>query len=67
MAWAGSLVTQAVVGQGDGHVGLAAAEGELQVVRLDKALVVVGLEPDHQLTEGNDFHIQHSLKDISWI
>ena len=57
----------AVVGQGDGHVGLPAAEGELQVVRLDKALVVVGLEPDHQLTEGNDFHIQHSLKDISWI
>ena len=53
---------QAVVGQGDGHVGLAAAEGELQVVGLDKALIVVGLEPDHQLAEGNDFHVQHSLK-----
>ena len=47
---------QAVVGQGDGHVGLAAAEGELQVISLDKTLVVIGLEPDHQLAEGNNFH-----------
>ena len=39
---------QAVVCQGDGHVGLAAAEGELQMVGLHKALVVIGLEPDHQ-------------------
>ena len=46
---------QAVVGQGDGYIGLTAAEGELQVIGLDEALVVVGLEPDHQLAEGNDF------------
>ena len=45
----------AVVSQGDGHVGLAAAEGELQVVGLDKALIVIGLEPDHQLAEGDYF------------
>ena len=31
-----------------------AAEGELHRVALDKTLVVVGLEPEHQLTEGND-------------
>ena len=46
---------QAVVGQGYGDVGLAAAEGELQVVGLDKALIVIGLEPDHQLAEGDYF------------
>src|SRR5699024_273163 len=51
----------AVVGQGHGHVGLAAAEAELQVVGLDKALVVVGLEPDHQLAEGNNFHMSEFL------
>ena len=32
-----------VVGQGDSHVGLSAAEGKLQVVGLDKSLVVIGL------------------------
>ena len=47
---------QTVVGQRDGHVGLAAAEGELQVIGLDKTLIVIGLEPDHQLAEGNNFH-----------
>ena len=46
---------QTVVGQGDGHVGLAAAEGEFQVIRLDKTLIVVGLEPDHQFAEGDYF------------
>ena len=45
----------AVIGQGDGHVGLAAAEGEFQVVGLDKALVVVGLEANHQFAKGYDF------------
>ena len=46
---------QAVVGQGHRHVGLAAAEGEFQVIRLDEPLIIVGLEPDHQLAEGDDF------------
>ena len=46
---------QAVVGQRHGHVGLAAAEGKFQVVGLDKPLVIVGLEPDHQLAEGDYF------------
>ncbi len=46
---------QAVIGQGHGHVGLAAAEGEFQVVGLDKPLVVVGLETDHELAEGDYF------------
>ena len=46
---------QAVVGQGDRHVGLAAAEGEFQAIRLDEPLIIVGLEPDHQLAEGDDF------------
>ena len=43
-----------VIGQGHGHIGLAAAEGELYMVALNKALVVVGLKPEHQLTESND-------------
>ena len=43
------------------NYGLDAADGELQGVGLDQALRVVGLEPDHQLAEGNDFHVQHSL------
>ena len=45
----------AIVGQGHGHVGLAAAEGEFHMVALDKTLVVVGLKPQHQLTEGDNF------------
>ena len=44
----------AVIGQGHSHVGLAAAEGELHMVALDKPLVVVGLETEHQLAEGNN-------------
>ena len=43
-----------VVGQGHGHVGLAAAEGELYMVALNKALVVVGLKTEHQLAESYD-------------
>ena len=46
---------QAIVGQADGHVGLTAAESEFQVVGLDEALVVIGLQADHQLAEGNNF------------
>ena len=41
--------------QGHRHVGLAAAEGEFHMVALDEPLIVVGLKPEHQLTEGNDF------------
>ena len=46
----------AVVGQRNSNVGLTAAEAELQVVSLDKALVVVGLQTDHQFAKSNDFH-----------
>ena len=45
----------AIVGKGNCHIGLAAAEGEFHMVALDKALVVIGLEPEHQLTESNNF------------
>src|SRR5699024_10152384 len=47
---------QAVVGQGNRYVGLAAAEGELQGVGLNKTLVVEGLQTDHQFAEGNNSH-----------
>ena len=46
----------AIVGQRDGNVGLAAAEGELEVVGLNETLIVVGLQADHQFAEGYDFH-----------
>ena len=46
---------QAIVCKGDGHVCFAAAEGEFQVVRLDKTLIVIWLEPDHQLAKGYNF------------
>ncbi len=46
----------AVVGQRNSNVGLAAAEGELQVVGLNKALVVERLQTDHQFAKSNDFH-----------
>ncbi len=49
-----------VVRQRHGNVGLAAAEGELQVGSLDKALVVVGLQTDHQFAKSNDFHAVNS-------
>src|SRR5699024_6897418 len=39
----------AIVGERDGHVGFAAAEGEFEGGSLDKALVVIRLQPDHQL------------------
>ena len=44
----------AVVGQGHGHVGLPAAEGGLELIVLEKAVVPVGRQPQHNLTEGND-------------
>ena len=47
---------QAVVGQRNSNVGLAAAEGELQTVSLDKALIVERLQTDHQFAKSNDFH-----------
>ena len=37
------------------NIGLAAAEGEFHMIALDKTLVVVGLKPQHQLTEGDNF------------
>ena len=46
----------AVVGQRDGHVGLAAAVGVLQRVGLHKAQMIVGLQADHDFTKSNDFH-----------
>ena len=52
----------AVVGQRHSHVGLAAAEGELQMVGLNKTLVVIGLQTNHQFAEGDNFlrHVQCS-------
>ena len=44
----------AVVGQRHGNVGFTAAEGKLHVVTLDKTLIVVGLQAEHQLAEGYD-------------
>ncbi len=46
----------AVVGQRNSNVGLAAAEAELQVVGLNKALIVERLQTDHQFAKSNDFH-----------
>ena len=49
----------------------AAAESELQVVGLNKALVVERLQTDHQFAKSNDFHgelllIQYFLKIGEW-
>ena len=44
----------AVVCQRHGNVRLAAAEGKLHMVALNKTLVVIGLKPQHQLTESNN-------------
>ena len=46
----------AVVGQRNSNVGLAAAEAELQVVGLNEALIVERLQTDHQFAKSNDFH-----------
>ena len=46
----------AVVGQRNGNVGLAAAEAELQIVGLNEALIVERLQTDHQFAKSNDFH-----------
>ena len=52
----------AVVGQGHSNVCFAAAEGELHMVALDKALVVIGLQPQHQFAKSNNLrHIVSSL------
>ena len=56
-----------VIGQGHRYVGFAAAEGEFHMVALDKALVVVGLQTQHQFTEGNDFcHITSPFPPLFW-
>ena len=46
----------AVVGKGDGHVGLAAAEGGLEHRRLEEALLSGRLQAQHDLTESQKFH-----------
>ena len=51
----------AVVSQGDGHVGLAAAEGGLQHGTLEKALQAGGLESEHYFTKGKKLHCNFSL------
>ena len=43
-----------VIGQRDRHIGFAAAEGEFHMIALDKTLVVVGLQAEHQLAESNN-------------
>ena len=52
---------QAVVGQRNSNVGLAAAEAELQVVGLNEALIVERLQTDHQLAKSNNFHCSISF------
>ncbi len=42
----------AIVGQGNGHIGFAAAEGEFHAGCLNKALIVKGLQTNHQFTKG---------------
>ena len=46
----------AVVGKGDGHVGLAAAEGGLEHRGLEEALLSGRLQAQHDLTESQKFH-----------
>ena len=46
----------AVVRQRHRHVGLAAAVGVLEGISLHEAQMIVGLQADHDLTKGNDFH-----------
>ena len=46
----------AVVSQGNGHVGLAAAEGGLQHGALEEALQSGGLESQHDFAESKKFH-----------
>ena len=48
----------AVVGKGNGHVGLGATEGGLKLFGLHKAQIPLGGKAKHQLAKGNDlFHI----------
>ena len=46
----------AVVGKGDGHVGLTAAEGRFEHRRLEEALLSGRLQAQHDLTESQKFH-----------
>ena len=43
----------AVVGQGNGNVGFAAAEGEFYTLGLHETLIVEGLQTQHQFAKGN--------------
>ena len=52
----------AIVSQRHGNVCFATAEGEFHMVALDKALVVIGLQPQHQFAKSNNLrHIFSSL------
>ena len=46
----------AIVCQGHGHIGLAAAEGSLQHGALEEALQAGGLESEHYLAKGKKLH-----------
>ena len=48
------LSLEAVVGQGNSHVGLTAAEGGLEGGSLNETLVVEGLQTQHQLAESDN-------------
>ena len=50
------LGVHAVVGQGHGHVGLAAAEGGLHHIALEKSLMAGGPQAQHDLAKSQDFH-----------
>ena len=49
------LGVDAVIGQGDSHVGLAAAEGGVELMGLREAQVTGGGEAKHHFAEGNYF------------
>ena len=44
----------AVVCQGDCYIGFATAEGEFHMVALDKTLIVIRLQTQHQFAESNN-------------
>src|SRR5690606_8361536 len=50
------VALQSVVRERDGDVGLAAAEDDVEALRLRKPLEARRREPEHDFAEGDDFH-----------
>ena len=51
------------IGQGHCHVGFAAAKGGLHLIVLEKAVIAIRSQPQHDLTKGNNF--RHDLFPLS--